>query len=70
VKNPLGLFMKGDLSLTRHDEYISLNRLGLESEESTLTFIGIYEDNGRLSGNVLLSQFDLSKWITEQKPQM
>ncbi len=68
VKNPLGLFMKGDLSLTRHDEYISLNRLGLESEESTLTFIGIYEDNGRLSGNVLLSQFDLSKWITEQKP--
>ncbi|MFQ6676939.1 MAG: translocation/assembly module TamB domain-containing protein [Fidelibacterota bacterium] len=68
VRNPLGLFMKGDLSLTRHDEYISLNRLGLESEESNLTITGIYEDNGRISGNALLSQFDLSKWITDQKP--
>ena len=67
VKNPLGLLMKGELSLTRHEKYYSLNRLELESEESTLTFTGIYEDNGRLSGNVLLTQFDLSKWIKDQQ---
>jgi len=67
VKNPLGLLMKGELSLTRHEGYYSLNRLGLESEESTLSFTGIYEDNGRLSGNALLTQFDLSKWIMDQK---
>ncbi len=67
LKNPLGLLMKGELSLTRHENYYSLNRLGLESEESTLTFTGIYEDNGRLSGNILLTQFDLSKWIKDQQ---
>ncbi len=67
VKNPLGLLMKGELSITRHDNYYSLNRLGLESEESILTFTGIYEDNGRLSGNILLTQFDLSKWIMDQE---
>ncbi|MEA1881835.1 MAG: hypothetical protein U9N31_05480, partial [Candidatus Marinimicrobia bacterium] len=67
VKNPLGLFMKGELSLTRHDGYFSLNRLGLDSEDTNLSFSGIYEDNGRVSGNVLLTQFDLSKWITNQQ---
>jgi len=67
VKNPLGLFMKGELSLTRHENHISLNRLSLDSENTNLSLSGIYEKNGRISGNVLLTHFDLSKWITEQQ---
>ncbi len=67
IKNPLGLFMKGELSLTRHENHISLNRLGLDSEDTNLSLSGIYEKNGRISGNILLTHFDLSKWITEQQ---
>ncbi len=67
VKNPLGLFMKGELSLTRHENHISLNRLSLDSENTNLSLSGIYENNGRISGNVLLTHFDLSKWITNQE---
>lgn len=67
VKNPIGLYMKGQLSLTRHDNHFSLNRLSLDSEDTNLSLSGIYEDNGRISGNMLLTHFDLSKWITEQQ---
>ena len=67
VMNPLGLFMKGELSLTRHDNHFSLNRLSLDSEDTNLSLSGIYEDNGRISGNMLLTHFDLSRWITEQQ---
>ena len=67
VMNPLGLFMKGELSLTRHDNHFTLDRLGLDSEDTNLSLSGIYEDNGRISGNMLLTHFDLSRWITEQQ---
>ncbi len=67
VMNPLGLFMKGELSLTRHDNHFSLDHLGLDSEDTNLSLSGIYEDNGRISGNMLLTHFDLSRWITEQQ---
>ncbi|HIN19987.1 MAG TPA: hypothetical protein EYM76_03810, partial [Candidatus Marinimicrobia bacterium] len=60
VKNPIGLYMKGQLSLTRHDNHFSLNRLSLDSEDTNLSLSGIYEDNGRISGNMLLTHFDLS----------
>jgi len=68
IKNPLGLYMKGEVSLTNHDGYISLNRLGLDSDETNLSISGLYEDNGRISGNVLLTEFDISKWVTDQDP--
>ncbi len=67
LKNPLGLLMKGEISLTRHPNYITLNQLNLESEASTLSLTGMYEYNGRISGNILLSQFDLSKWLVDQQ---
>jgi len=67
VKNPLGLYMKGQLSLTRHENHYSLNRLELDSEDSNLSLSGIYESNGRISSNMLLTHFDLSKWITDQR---
>ena len=67
VMNPLGLFMKGELSLTRHDNHFSLDHLGLDSEDTNLSLSGIYEDNGHISGNMLLTHFDLSRWITEQQ---
>ena len=67
VMNPLGLFMKGELSLTRHDNHFTLDRLGLDSEDTNLSLSGIYEDNGRISGNMLLTHFDLSRWITDQQ---
>jgi hypothetical protein len=67
VKNPIGLYMKGQLSLTRHENHYSLNRLELDSENSNLSLSGIYESNGRISGNMLLTHFDLSKWITDQR---
>ncbi len=68
INNPLGLFMKGEVSITNHDGYISLNRLGLDSDETNLSISGLYEDNGRISGNILLTEFDLSKWVTDQEP--
>jgi hypothetical protein len=67
VKNSLGLNMSGDFSLDRNSDHVHINRIALESDSASLTINGIIEKNGRLNGNLSLKDFDLSKWLSNQR---
>ncbi len=67
VNNSLGLNMSGDFSMNWNSDYIHFNRIELESDSAYLTISGLIEKNGRLNGNMSLKDFDLSKWLNNQR---
>jgi len=67
VFNALGLDMSGNFSLSKLGDVISIRNIKLESDSTELIISGTIEKNGRINGNLQLNDFDVSKWITQQR---
>ncbi|MFC1550872.1 hypothetical protein ACFL46_06240, partial [Candidatus Neomarinimicrobiota bacterium] len=67
VFNTLGLDMSGNFSISKFEDVISIRNIKLESDSTELIISGSIEKNGRINGNMQLNDFDVSKWITQQR---
>ena len=68
LKNKLGLDMKGEFSLHKDSKRWILKYLKLLGEQSKLQMNGSWMDGQNFSCFMDLKNFDLSRWIKNQKP--
>ena len=68
IENKLGLDMKGEFSLLKDSERWILKSLKLLGEQSKLQMNGSWVDGQNFSCFMDLENFDLSRWIKNQKP--
>ena len=68
VENQLGLDMGGRFDISKKGETWIIKSLELEGENSKLTLNGLWNENERVSCYMNLENFDLGRWIKNQKP--
>ena len=68
IENKLGLDMKGEFSLLKDSKRWILKTLKLLGEQSKLQMNGSWVDGQNFSCFMDLENFDLSRWIKNQKP--
>ena len=68
IENKLGLDMKGEFSLLKDSKRWILKNLRLLGEQSKLQMNGSWMDGQNFSCFMDLENFDLSRWIKNQKP--
>ena len=68
LSNQLGLKTSGNLSLTNFKNFISVDEVRLEGENASLTMNGIYQKNGHFNSSIILTDFDINQWITDDMP--
>ena len=68
IENKLGLDMKGEFSLFKDSNRWILKNLRLLGEQSKLQMNGSWMDGQNFSCFMNLENFDLSRWIKNQKP--
>ncbi len=67
LSNALGLDMRGAFQLVKTPDYLRLEQFNLRRDEAELEMTGLLEKDGRLNSKVTLTQFDLSRWLEQQK---
>ena len=68
LENKLGLDMKGEFSLAKNSNTWILKKLDLFGEQTKLKMNGSWYDGNNFSCFMGLENFDLSRWIKNQKP--
>ena len=68
VENQLGLNMIGHFDFSKRGKTWIIKDLELEGENSKLTLNGLWNENERISWYMNLDNFDLGRWLKNQKP--
>jgi len=68
LDNQLGLDMNGKFLVQKKSNAVILKNLELIDDKSNLKMNGLWQNNERISCFMNLNNFDLSRWINNQKP--
>jgi autotransporter translocation and assembly factor TamB len=68
LTNALGLNMEGAFQMVWTGDYLRLEEFTLRREAAELQLTGLLEKDGRINGKMVLTHFDMSRWLEQQKP--